>query len=162
MNGRPCEKEQEVLEAVRSGRLGLERSAWAEELRSHIASCTDCADLALVTEYLQREDKAGIAEAHLPSASLMFWKAQLRARRESTEKALLPVRVAEKIAAASAVAVAGSLLLWKGPALGAPLSALRGFEDVLPGFMNSSLTLGTATAFACLMGFVLYAVFAKE
>lgn len=158
-----CDKEQEVLEAVQSGRLASAgASAWAEELRRHIAACSECADLVLAAEYLRNEGEAAAAEMHLPSASFVFWKAQLRARRESTERALRPVRIAEKAAAASSVAVAGSLLLWKGPALGGWFSSLRDFQAVLPGFLNSSFALATGTALVCVMGFVLYAVFAKE
>src|SRR5258707_1035438 len=106
-----CNKEQEVFEALQSGRLASE---WGEPLRQHIAECSNCADLALVAEFLQEESDLTLANVKVPSAALVWWKAQLRARREAAQQALRPVRIAERVALGSALLGALAVLVWFG------------------------------------------------
>ena len=54
--------------------------------------------MALVAGVLKREAAAGMAEARLPDAELVWWKAQLRARRAAAEKATQPIALAERAA----------------------------------------------------------------
>ena len=132
-----CNREQEVLDALASGRL--------EELREHLTSCSDCADLALAAGVFQTEE---LEEAHLPSASFLWWKSKLRARRESEAKAIQPVLIAEKIAFGAGAAVLGGIAwqLWPSANF----------------LLNSTLALGMGAAVVSLMGFAVYAVLAKE
>ena len=87
-----CKKEQEVLEAARTGRL---ESELGQPLRAHMAGCQSCTDMVLVARFLQ-EANEGDSELKVPSTYLVWWKAQLRARREAAQQALEPVRIAEK------------------------------------------------------------------
>ena len=137
MSNGVCHREQDVLDALVSGRM--------EELREHLAACSDCADLALVAGAFQSES---VEEAHLPSASFLWWKSKLRARRESEAKAIQPVLVAEKIALAAGAAGLAGVAWWFWP------SATF--------LLNSTLALGTGVAVVSLMGFAVYAVLAKE
>ena len=78
-----CDREQEVVGALRSGRWA---SAWGEDLRQHVAVCAVCAEVAYVAQEFQREEELARDElrqpgAGLPSAGLVWWKAQLAARR---------------------------------------------------------------------------------
>jgi hypothetical protein len=132
-----CNREQDVLDALVSGRM--------EELREHLTSCSDCADLALVAGAFQTE---AVEAANLPSASFMWWKSKLRARRESEAKAIQPVLVAEKIALGAGAATLAGVAWWFWP------SATL--------LLNSTLALGTGAAVISLMGFAVYAVLAKE
>jgi bacterioferritin-associated ferredoxin len=132
-----CNREQDVLDAVASGRL--------EELREHLGSCSDCADLALVAAAFQTEE---VEAANLPSASFLWWKSKLRARRESEAKAIQPVLVAEKIALGAGAAALAGIGWWLWPSASF--------------LLNSTLALGTGVAVVSLMGFAVYAVLAKE
>ena len=147
-----CPREQDVLDALQSGRMN--------ELRDHLAECADCADLALVAGFLQHEneivnEEIGRGDLHLPSASFVWWKSRLRARRDAQEKVLQPVRIAEK--AALAVGAVGAVVLswWLWPAS----TELLGLWHVI---QNSTMALAAGTAAVCVTGFALYAVFAKE
>jgi hypothetical protein len=132
-----CNREQDVLDALSSGRM--------DELREHLANCTDCADLALVAGAFLNEE---VEPAHLPSASFLWWKSKLRARRESEAKAIQPVLVAEKVALGAGAAALAGVAWWFWP------SATL--------LLNSTLALGTGAAVVSLMGFAVYAVLAKE
>ena len=93
-----CEWEQAVLDATRSRR-------WPDEaLRNHVASCAVCADLALVAEYLAQQGELARAEAALPNPGLIWWRAQVLARREAAERATQPIAIAQRVACASGVA----------------------------------------------------------
>lgn len=86
-----CEREDELLDAVQSGR-------WSAELRAHADSCAACRDLLLVTGAL------AVAEKHeLPSASFLWWKGQIQAQREARERLERPLAMAEWAGLAGAV-----------------------------------------------------------
>jgi len=160
----PCEREPEVLEAVQSGRL--------TELHTHLAACPTCADLVLVLESMQKDGDMVAADVRIPSAGLVWFKAQLRARREATAEALQPVSVAEKVAYTSVLAGLIAALAWEWPQFGkwfgnldlAASVADYKFQGLLPGFMSlqSGFAIGIGTAFFCLMVFVVYAALADR
>ncbi len=111
MNLLECDQEPRVLEAVRSGRGASE---WEEPLRVHVAACRICSDVVLVAQFLLQENECADAEAALPDAGLVWWKAQLLERRAAAERAVRPIAVTEKLAGAGIVALllTGIILNW--------------------------------------------------
>ena len=105
-----CDREQAVLDALRSGRW---TSVWGDDLRQHAAGCAVCAEVAAVAQEFLREAELAQAEleppgARLPSAGLLWWKAQLATRRAAQRRAVEPIVWVERIAyALSAVVVLG-------------------------------------------------------
>jgi len=107
-----CHREQEVLNAVRSGRWS---GPWGEEIRSHAAGCAVCAEVAWLAEAMLREHDLAQAEVRLPSAGFVWWKAQLAARRAAEERATQPIALVEHCAQALALLGALGLALWQWP-----------------------------------------------
>ena len=96
-----CEKEPTVTELLQSGR-------WPEAcdaaLRSHVEICAVCSEIVLLSRLLQDDNAALLADVKLPDAGLVWWKAQLRARREAAEAAARPIALAERFALACGTA----------------------------------------------------------
>ena len=90
-----CEQEAAALEAVEFGRWP---KGCGEELRAHSDHCSICSDVVLVAQTLQQEDQWARNEAALPTAGLVWWKAQMRAKREATVRATEPIAIVEKAA----------------------------------------------------------------
>jgi len=163
--------EQEVLEALMSGRFD---SAWAEPLRAHAAGCASCSDLVLVAGFLRRAGEAAVAEAKPPSAALVWWKAQLRARQEAAQRAVRPIAIAEKAGLAGAVLAVLAAALWIWPRLAAGLapdgnfSGPRQYGDFFAalfttgGTLPFAFALAAATGILCLAGAALYTLFAEK
>lgn len=112
-----CDREQEVLDAVRSGRWA---SAWGDEIRTHAAACAVCAEVALIAEAFQREEELAKAElerpgAGPPSAGLVWWKAQLAARRAAEQRAAEPMVLVERAAYALGALATAALGVWQWP-----------------------------------------------
>lgn len=110
-----CLREAELLAAAHSG-------VWPPELQAHAAHCPACQELAAVMGLLL----AAPAPDEPPSAGFLWWKGQLQAQRERTERAQRPMAVAE---AGAVAGVAAALLLlagtnWMLVALAAALVAL--------------------------------------
>jgi hypothetical protein len=103
-----CVREAEVVEAVISGRWP---AACDPELRSHAMECHICKDIVLVSSALQGERDPAVLKATLPSAGLVWWRAELRARREAARVAERPMKFVHSLAAASAAGVVGALLI---------------------------------------------------
>ena len=143
-----CDQEPKVLEAVRSGH-------WDESLRVHVASCSVCRDVVLVSEFLLKENEEAAAQAHLPDAGLVWWKAQLLARREAAQRAVRPIALIEKITGGGllALVLTGIALNWKFVS-----SILFGSLFHLPDMTQFSLLAVTGGALIILLGLCLYAV----
>lgn len=101
-----CAFEQELVDAVATNRWpGRADPA----LRSHVAGCPICSDVAVFAAALLDDRDAALAEAAVPPASAVWWRSQLRAREEAARLAARPIVVVQ--AAATVCAFAASALL---------------------------------------------------
>ena len=102
-----CSREQELFDAVTSGR-------WPErideDLRLHVAGCQLCADVVEVARALHADRDAAMEDVQIPSASVVWWRAEIKARQEAVRVAARPISVLQAFAAASAVGVTLALL----------------------------------------------------
>lgn len=171
MELRHCEREPEVIEAVRSGRWP---HSVDESLRRHAEGCAACADAALVTAYLAREAASAgeqAAVAALPHPGLIWWRAQIMARRDAAERAAQPIALAQRAALAAGIAVLAAAVAidwFRLPTLRTWIA--RWFAASRAADMIASLSSGASgtvlvtslTACLVLAGFVLYIVWAEE
>ncbi len=142
MNPVECQFEAEVLAAV-------VQSRWPERvddrLRAHVASCAICSDVAAVASAMDVAVEEMRASADLPDASRVWWRAQLRARREAVEAAGRPITAVQLIAFACAVGLLGACF-------GATSSwfqlALKRITSNAAGFDWSAFLTAASTLFA--------------
>ncbi len=173
MQAASCQWETRVLEVVLSGRWP---DACEQELRCHAAECATCADLVLIAVALRQARGPACAEVRLPSAGLVWWKAQLRAHREAAEQAAQPIVIAERVASAFGILALLGLVIWQRSRVSDWFSWLGDlfhadawqFGNLRPlgleaglwsGDLNLIVTLGGCLLLA---SFVLYFVFAEE
>ena len=174
-----CEHEQEVIEALRSGRWA---GAWGQEIRMHAAACPVCSEVALVAEALGLESKRQYDEAPLPSPGLIWWKSQLALRRAAEERAAQPIALAERVAQVFGLIAALGLSWWQWPrilgwwagsARTLSLSSrpadysdwLRRVFDALASILSQSptyLVVASTAAFLMLLAFAAYVVWREE
>lgn len=105
-----CDRESAVLEALLAGRWP---DACDGELRAHVADCTICSEVVLVSQLLRQQYAAALAQARLPAPGLLWWKAQIRARRAAAERAAAPIAIVERLAAACAVLSLLGAAIWQ-------------------------------------------------
>ncbi len=106
-----CQYESDVLTAVLQSR-------WPErvdaELRQHAAHCPICSDVAVVAGAIEcaREESAEqmAAECVIPDSGRVWWKAQMRARREAVETVARPITAVQVVAFACAVGLFGACI----------------------------------------------------
>jgi len=147
----PCRYEADVLASVTSG-------SWdhaPDELKAHVTTCRACSDLALVSQLLKSDHAAMVAEANVPSAGQVWWRAQMRARAEAAEAAARPLFVAQAVACAAVVGVLVALVTWLWPA--------GGWHVVSTPPSELSLTTWVAIgAWVVIAPIALYLVFARD
>ena len=107
MRNAECSREPELLEALQTSRWP---GAGDESLRAHVAGCSSCADLLAVVAPLLDEQRALVQEATVPSSAIVWWRAQMRFRREALEKASQPISVVQGIAIACAAGLLATVL----------------------------------------------------
>jgi hypothetical protein len=67
----------------------------------------------LVAQLLQQESQRAQSEVALPSAGLIWWKSQMRARREATVRAAEPIAMVEKAAGIFGIISLAALAMWR-------------------------------------------------
>jgi hypothetical protein len=117
MKPHQCENESRVIEAVRTGR-------WDAALQQHVGQCEFCADAALAARVLNDMRAVDEAEARIPDAGLMWWKAQLLAKQRAAERATQPINFIERFAYVWAVVCAVGVCIWHEHAIRAWLASL--------------------------------------
>jgi hypothetical protein len=95
MTLRTCSHENELAQALKDGHWP---QGCGPELRTHVESCASCRDFVLVTQTFQSARSESEQAAPSASASLLWWRAQLRKRNAATERVSRPVTFAERFA----------------------------------------------------------------
>jgi hypothetical protein len=166
-----------VIDALNSGRWA---GPWGEEIRKHAAGCAVCSEIVLVATAMRRENELVMTEVRLPSAGLVWWKAQLAARRAAEQRATQPIAWAERMAQFLGILTALGLVLWQWSRIAGWLSGTKDFARVptsgiadwsrhffpllIRGFGQSPvfLVLVSAGTFLALVAFAAYAVLREE
>jgi len=181
-----CDREQEVVDALRSGRW---MSAWGDELREHAENCEVCAEVAFAAQEFQREAELARTEfqqtgTRLPSAGLVWWKAQLAARRAAEERAAAPMLWVERAASVLGALTVVGMGIWKWSIVAGWLSRFEVPESAArsaatPGYSmtgerlhwlgqawtsepSTLLLVATAAVFLSLMVFAAYVVWGED
>ena len=97
-----CNREQDILDAVASGRWPERADA---ELMAHAKSCRICTEVALVSMLYHEDYSAALDEARVPSSGLVWWKSELRARQEAVRAASRPIEMVQGVSVACVVGV---------------------------------------------------------
>jgi hypothetical protein len=105
-----CDNEEAVLESVESGRWP---QACSTELQEHVDHCPICADVLMVAQAMQHENQRAQTEVSLPAAGFVWWKAQIRAKREAAVRAAEPIRMVEKAAGIFGIISLVALVVWR-------------------------------------------------
>ena len=110
-----CSREQELIDVVESQRWP---DRTAPDLRSHVAECSICADIVDVVSALHADRDAVMENVQVPAASVVWWRAEVRARQEAARVAARPITLVLAFAAASTVGVGLALLGLVTPVVG--------------------------------------------
>jgi hypothetical protein len=135
MNQFYCEKEEEIVGALRCGALD-------SELGRHASSCPICSDSVAVSQFL-RADRTGVPV--LPHSDFIWWKGQLAGKQMAVERATRSIMLVRKIAYLSISATTLWLVFAPGH-LQSIMSALAKREIWSTGYLGDSALLSAAGA----------------
>lgn len=97
-----------------------------QRLQAHLATCAECRntlEIALAMQALAGSPVPAPA-ASTPSASYLWWKAELLRRWDAEQRAVEPVEIGERIGVGLSVVGAVLLLLWVWPRMDITLPSL--------------------------------------
>ena len=109
-----CVREQDVLDALAARRWPARCDG---ELVAHIAQCSICADMIAVVQPIGDAHEELWPSVQVPSASTVWWRAQLRARQEAARRVARPITIVQAAAVVAALAVAAALAYIAAPLL---------------------------------------------
>jgi hypothetical protein len=142
MNRFHCEKEKEIVEALRSGTLDA-------ELERHASSCAFCSDTVAVSEFLQADRTATPV---LLDSDFIWWRGQLAAKQMVVERATRSIVLFRKITYLGVSAA----ILWLVFAPGHLQSIIRALSKheiwSTGGLSESALLMGVGALIFTLLG----------
>lgn len=141
MSALDCTREQELLDALASSRWPGRCDA---EMRAHVESCVVCRDTLTVALPLLMEGEAAYTAAQVPSSAIVWWRAQMRARREAERVASRPITIVQGIAFACGVLLVAAGAVWASPSLspwGGWFRRLTGSVEMGTAAVTSAATL---------------------
>ncbi|MEO7270554.1 MAG: hypothetical protein ABIX28_14270 [Vicinamibacterales bacterium] len=157
-----CPREAEVIDA-------LTTMQWPErcgtELQAHVADCEGCRDLVATVAPLGDAWQENRAEAHVPASGMVWWRAQMRARREAARAAARPITVVQAIAGLAGLALIVGTLAWLSPWVAATFtSSFSRVSGTLPDVRAaaSSWAVTAGIAFLAVTSIVVYLVVAED
>jgi hypothetical protein len=123
MNRTRCERESEVVEAVR-------RDYFSDELRGHVRSCSICAETQPVAQMLMQSASLLSVEQTPSAAGLVWRRAEARKREIALKRAARPLIFMRVLSVAYVVLTAGWLLrsFWRSGSM-ERISGWRGLQD---------------------------------
>ena len=134
MNLSHCEREKEIVQALRRGSLDA-------ELEKHLSDCAICSDAAAVSRFLQAEILQTDEQcAHLPGADFLWWKGHLAAKQAAVERATRSIALVRRITYLAITAAAVWLLFAPGH-LDSMMSVLSKHEMWPTGGLGASALL---------------------
>jgi hypothetical protein len=135
---RECVRAAEVMAAMTAG---PEQRLANEDLQRHADACESCREMVTVVSALRGERDRLRRSAAVPSAGLVWWRAQLRQRQHAALKATAPVTAVHAAAIVAAVVLAVVLASSVAPFVGMP--SLSGWVPQMPSWSEASHTLTT-------------------
>ncbi|HVT45170.1 MAG TPA: hypothetical protein VMT00_12370 [Thermoanaerobaculia bacterium] len=144
-----CAREREMLDVVAAGRWP---HSCDDELRSHVPQCEICLDLVEVMTALSGDRATTSPLPRIPSAGLMWWRAQMRMRRHATGSARRRIVALHSIAVALAAIAAIAVL--------APMIAASPLPAGLSASVREGIALETLTGPLALSFLGIIALFA--
>jgi hypothetical protein len=102
-----CQREDDVIDALTARRWPDRCPA---ELRVHVDSCALCRDLVDVVGAFQLDHERASRDARVPPSSVVWWRAQLRAREDAVRRAARPLGFIQGVAATVGVWLVVTLL----------------------------------------------------
>ena len=73
------------------------------------ADCPQCGPLVRLATEIRRDFEDTKREAHVPTAEIVWWRAQMRARQEAARKAARPIVLTQALAIAALIGLLVSL-----------------------------------------------------
>ncbi len=142
MRGHGCDREDEVLATIRSGRRDAEALA-------HLSGCPSCQEAVSVSAWMEEFSRMPI-ERPLPDPTEIWWKTRLIERWEAERRAAAPVEKMQRAEVTAGLIAFAVFLVWQWPAIerwfaqaGLPRMAIGAAPSNVPGFL-SMLTAGAA------------------
>lgn len=143
MSEHGCDREMELVEALRRGELSA-------DLRDHARGCADCSEAARVSVWMSSLASATERPGAQTDPMVLYLKAQLLATLPGEQRALQPLHLLQRIAFALVGLGWAVLLTWKWDAIRSfsvdrALAGAIGGAAVSPSVIALVFALGCAT-----------------
>lgn len=165
-----CVHEPAVLSALKSSRLN---EACEPALVAHLDACSSCAQLADLARALLDDHRTLVSQAQVPSSAIVWWRAQMRSRREAAQVVTQPMTFIQGLIVACAAGLTVAAIGFFVPTFRRAFAWTAGATEVIPSLSLSLppnilanpmvLAAGAALVFcAIVLPLALYFTFQEE
>lgn len=95
-----CAREQQIVQALTTDDVC---GALPADVQEHLRACANCREVAAIASALLSDTNSADEDGPAPSADIVWFRAQMKARAEAAELAARPVFLVQALAAAGVV-----------------------------------------------------------
>lgn len=106
-----------------------------------VPDCSSCAEIAAIAQAFTDDRNVLVRQAQVPSSAIVWWRAQMRSRREAAEAAAQPITWVQGIALACAAGILIALVGFFAPTFMKALEWAMGTSLPAPSFSLPSIGL---------------------
>ena len=132
---------------------------------SMVEGCPSCAEIAAIAQAFTDDRNALMQSAQVPSSAIVWWRAQMRSRREAAETAAQPITWAQGLSLACAAGILVAAVGFFAPTFMKALEWATGVSIAAPslplpslGLPDVAMTSPIVVAMAATLGFVVLVV----
>ena len=132
---------------------------------SMVEGCPSCAEIAAIAQAFTDDRNVLMQSAQVPSSAIVWWRAQMRSRREAAETAAQPITWAQGLALACAAGILVAAVGFFAPTFMKALEWATGVSIAAPslplpslGLPDVAMTSPIVVAMAATLGFVVLVV----
>jgi hypothetical protein len=124
-----CVQEDAVLSALKASRLN---EACEPGLIAHLAACESCAQLTDLARALLDDHQTLVSQAQVPSSAIVWWRAQMRSRRDAAHVVTQPMTFVQGLILACAAGLTVAAVGFFVPTFRRAYEWTAGAADVIP------------------------------
>ena len=124
-----CLHEDAILSALKSSRLN---KACEPALLAHLEMCSSCGQLADLARALLDDHQALVSQAQVPSSAIVWWRAQMRSRREAAEVVTQPMTFVQGLILACAAGLTVAAVGFFRPTFRQAFEWAAGVAELVP------------------------------
>lgn len=100
--------------------------------QTHVETCPSCLELEAIVRAFAEDQEGLLRDAQVPSSAIVWWRAQMRSRREAAQVVAQPMTIVQGLTLACAAGLVMAAIGYFSPVFSRALAWTTGMTEAIP------------------------------